>query len=244
MELTVARPIGMFAHMPQPKRISATLAPLVLAMCLTLLGAAPEHATAETVYAFLDGNGVTHFSNAPTDPRYKKLRATSGGIDRFRPTSTGISTKAVHQAIKQSSERHSLDPALVRAVIRAESAFNSNAVSRKGAIGLMQLMPDTASSLNVTNPYDPEQNIAGGARYLRYLLDRFHGNVPLALAAYNAGETRVRDSRIPRIPETREYIRRVLRFYDDFSREDARKQAVKTVAFITPLPGRWPSRSN
>jgi transglycosylase-like protein with SLT domain/uncharacterized protein DUF4124 len=232
----------MFAHMLKTKTISAAILSISLSLFFAMVGGLPQRAIAESVYTFLDANGVTHFSNAPTDPRYKKMRATSGSFDRFRPNR--ISTHAMHQAILQSSERHRLDPALVRAVIQAESAFNANAVSRKGAVGLMQLMPDTATSLNVLNPYDPEQNIAGGVRYLRYLLDRFNGNVPLALAAYNAGETRIRDSRIPRIPETREYIRRVLRFYDDFVREDNRKQEVKRVAFITPLPGRWPLRSN
>jgi hypothetical protein len=232
----------MFAHMRKTTTSSATIVSIFLSLLFAMIGGLPQRAIAESVYTFLDANGVTHFSNAPTDPRYKKLRATSGGVDRFRPN--GISPRAMHQAILQSSERHRLDPALVRAVIQAESAFNANAVSRKGAVGLMQLMPDTATSLNVSNPYDPEQNIAGGVRYLRYLLDRFNGNVPLALAAYNAGETRVRDSRIPRIPETREYIRRVLRFYDDYAREENRKQQVERVAFITPLPGRWPLRSN
>jgi soluble lytic murein transglycosylase-like protein len=83
-------------------------------------------------------------------------------------------------------------------------------------MGLMQLMPETASLLNVSNPYDPEQNISGGVRYLRYLLDRFGGNLELALAAYNAGENRVsRESRVPRITETQQYVRKVLRFYQD-----------------------------
>jgi len=85
----------------------------------------------------------------------------------------------------------------------------------------MQLMPQTALSLHLSNPYDPQQNISGGVRHLRYLLDRFQGNVPLALAAYNAGETRVsRESRIPRIGETREYVRRVLRYYKDYRQQD------------------------
>jgi soluble lytic murein transglycosylase len=117
-----------------------------------------------------------------------------------------------------------VDPALVRAIIRAESSFDASAVSRKGAMGLMQLMPRTARSLNLTNPYDPQQNIAGGVKYLRHLLDRFDGNVPLALAAYNAGESRVfRESRIPRISETREYVRRVLRYYKAYRQQDLLK---------------------
>jgi soluble lytic murein transglycosylase len=116
-----------------------------------------------------------------------------------------------------------LNPALVRAVIRAESAYDPTAVSPKGAMGLMQLMPEMAWSLNIADPYDPTQNIAGGVRHLRYLLDRFGGNLELALAAYHAGETRVsRESRIPRISETQRYVRKVIRFYQSFSRDRGR----------------------
>jgi soluble lytic murein transglycosylase len=136
------------------------------------------------------------------------------------------SAKMIHQAIADNSQQHRVDPALVRAVIKAESSFNAGAVSRKGAMGLMQLMPQTALSLHLSNPYDPQQNISGGVRHLRYLLDRFQGNVPLALAAYNAGETRVsRESRVPRIGETREYVRRVLRYYKDYRQQDLRTPA-------------------
>ena len=132
----------------------------------------------------------------------------------------------VRQAIADNSQQQRVDPALVRAVIKAESSFNAGAVSRKGAMGLMQLMPQTALSLHLSNPYDPQQNISGGVRHLRYLLDRFQGNVPLALAAYNAGETRVsRESRIPRIGETREYVRRVLRYYKDYRQQELRTLA-------------------
>ena len=178
-------------------------------------------ATAEPIYSFVDSNGVMHFSNAPTDPRYKKIALPGQPPAR---TATAVSPALMHQAITRSSAQHQVDPNLVRAVIKAESSFNSTAVSRKGAMGLMQLMPETATALRISNPYDPEQNIAGGVRHLRYLLDRFRGNVPLALAAYNAGETRVtRDNRIPRINETREYVRRVLRFYKDYRKQDARK---------------------
>ena len=104
-------------------------------------------------------------------------------------------------------------------------------------MGLMQLMPRTARSLKLSNPYDPQQNISGGVRYLRYLLDRFDGNVPLALAAYNAGESRVsRESRIPRISETREYVRRVLRYYKDYRQQDLRNlAAIDTHSRLAPL---------
>lgn len=115
------------------------------------------------------------------------------------------------------SQRRSLDPDLVRAIIRVESAFDDRAVSRKGAMGLMQLMPETARELDVDDPFDPEHNIQGGTRYLRRLLDDFGENLTLALAAYNAGPTAVRRwGDIPPYRETRDYIRRVLTLYQGF----------------------------
>jgi soluble lytic murein transglycosylase len=187
--------------------------PAVLSMLCAV-----QPAPAETIFRFIDANGVVHFSNAPSDARYRAFKT-----DRKFRLVPSTPSKALRQTIVLTSLRHQMDPALVRAVIKAESAYDARAVSPKGAMGLMQLMPETASSLQVSNPYDPEQNIAGGARYLRYLLDRFNGNVPLALAAYNAGETRVlRDSRIPAITETRDYVRRVLRYYGEFLKEDGR----------------------
>ena len=195
--------------------ISATTA-FLIGICLA------EGAARAEIYSFVDGRGVVHFSNAPSDPRYKKIKVPERPLLRLTPPSA----KAVHLAIMRNSEEHRVDPALVRAVIRAESSFDADAVSRKGAMGLMQLMPRTARSLKLSNPYDPQQNISGGVRYLRYLLDRFDGNVPLALAAYNAGESRVsRESRIPRISETREYVRRVLRYYKAYRQQDLRKLA-------------------
>jgi soluble lytic murein transglycosylase len=175
-------------------------------------------AMAENIYSFVDARGVSHFSNAPTDPRYKKI---PGARRPFAPLRVFHSTAEVSQAILQHSDRHGVDPDLVRAVIKAESSFNAGAVSRKGAMGLMQLMPRTARSFNLSDPYDPQQNISGGVRHLRYLIDRFQGNIPLALAAYNAGETRVsRGGRIPKIEETREYVQRVLRYYKEYRQKD------------------------
>ena len=115
-----------------------------------------------------------------------------------------------------------MDYALVKAVIKAESNFDPQAISRAGARGLMQLMPGTANALGVNNSFQPEQNIEGGVRYLRYLLDLFKGNLHLALAGYNAGENAVfRHNGIPPYQETKTYIRRVLRYFQDYSSEPA-----------------------
>jgi hypothetical protein len=116
--------------------------------------------------------------------------------------------------IQKYANRYGVDPSLVRAVMRNESDFNPNAVSPKGAQGLMQLMPGTAALMGVSNPFDPEQNIAGGVGYLRHCLDCFDHNVPLAVAAYNAGPGRVsRSQGVPAIPETQAYVRNVMRDY-------------------------------
>lgn len=113
--------------------------------------------------------------------------------------------------------RYNIDPHLIRAVIRCESGFNHKAVSKKGAQGLMQLMPATARELKVADPFDPEENIDGGTRYLRSLLDTFRQDLRLALAAYNAGPTIVRkEQNVPRIPETVEYVKRVLTYYRQY----------------------------
>jgi soluble lytic murein transglycosylase len=123
--------------------------------------------------------------------------------------------------ISRFSREHQLHPALIRAVIKAESDFDPRAVSRAGAIGLMQLMPQTAVRLDVRDLYNPEDNIGGGTKYLRQLLDRFRGNLPLALAAYNAGEHVVdRYRTVPPIKETRQYVRKVLRYYRTFLAND------------------------
>jgi soluble lytic murein transglycosylase len=196
---------------------------------LIVMSLTETKAMAENIYSFVDARGISHFSNAPTDPRYKKIATVQRP---FRPLRQFRPSPLMYQAIAQHSDTYKVDPALVRAVIRAESSFNADAVSRKGAIGLMQLMPKTARSLNLSNPYDPQQNISGGVRHLRYLLDRFQGNIPLALAAYNAGETRISNGRIPQIAETREYVRRVLRYYKDYRQKD-----VTAVSSVGARPG-------
>lgn len=161
-------------------------------------------------YRLVDGAGVVHLTNAPADPRYHGLPVVSGTATGWlRMTEPSRSRYAAE--IREISARHGVDPTLVESVIRAESAFNPTAVSRAGARGLMQLMPKTALALGVRDSFNPRENIDGGVRHLRYLLDRYPGNVALAVAAYNAGEGAVDSYRgIPPYAETQQYVQRVL----------------------------------
>ena len=175
---------------------------------LTLVLAWASGAKAD-IYRYVEADGTISFTNVPTDARYERV-VRERRHSRLRPHDLA-------STIDRHSREHRLHPALVNAVIKAESDFDPMAVSRAGAVGLMQLMPQTAVRLEVTNPYDPEENIGGGTRLLRQLLDRFEGNLPLALAAYNAGESRVERYRtLPPIEETRQYVSRVLKYYRSF----------------------------
>ena len=128
---------------------------------------------------------------------------------------TAATAGDIDSAIEQAAARHNVDPNLVRAVVKVESNFNPNAVSRKGAMGLMQLMPSTARQLKVKNPFDPEQNVDAGVRHLKQLLESYGGDIKLTLAAYNAGAGAVaRSSGVPHFAETQNYVRRITNLYN------------------------------
>ena len=168
------------------------------------------------VFKLTERDGTRHFTNAPTDPRYRKMAIRSGtAAGWLRLPRAESQTGRYIKEIQEASQRYGVPVKLVSAVIRAESGFNPRAVSRKGAQGLMQLMPTTASILGVRNSFDPRENIDGGVRHLRGLIDRFPHSLPLAIAAYNAGERAVAQHRgIPPYPETRDYVTKVMRFYN------------------------------
>lgn len=169
------------------------------------------------IYKYEDANGVIHLTNVPTDPSIPYLLVIKE--KRVRIQLPGEITR-YDDLITQTSAKYAMDSTLVKAIIKAESNFNHRAVSPAGARGLMQLMPTTASSLQVTDSFHPANNIDGGVRYLRYLMGLFKGNLPLVLAAYNAGENAVLryNHRIPPYPETQTYVKRVLHYVDEYNR--------------------------
>jgi soluble lytic murein transglycosylase len=162
------------------------------------------------IYRYRDKNGVWHFTNIKTDSRYRLYIKTPNRTSKeYISTYKGI--------IRQASRRFGLDPSLIKAVIKAESDFDKKAVSSKGAQGLMQLMPQTADAMEVGNPFNPEENIFGGARYLSLLMKRFNNNKTLALAAYNAGPEAVESYKgVPPYPETQTFIKRVMSYYRSY----------------------------
>ena len=181
------------------------IAASVVAPVLLLLAADLGHAA---TYYHVDEQGVYHFTNAPTKPYFRILRAF--GL----PRDVNLTTGPYADLINSTAREHRINPDLIKAIIRVESNFNPRAVSRKGAQGLMQLMPATAADHAVADAFDPGQNVAGGVHYLRKLLDLFGGDQRLALAAYNAGENAVlRYNGIPPYRETQQYVHKVLALY-------------------------------
>lgn len=214
------------------KKYSCYLKYILLAGFVLFLFIENEHAYAR-IYTFIDEAGTIHFSNVPTDVRYRPA-----GISYIREpknysfyqSTPDIENPYKYDAfIRTAAMEHEVDPLLVKAIIKAESNFNHRAVSKTGAVGLMQLMPDTASEMKVNDPFDPEQNINGGTKYFRKLLGMFKGDLHLSLAAYNAGPNRVKLTRsIPNISETTRYVKKVLSNYERYkATSPPRKRWVK-----------------
>jgi soluble lytic murein transglycosylase len=185
-----------------------------LGTLFTLIGAVSSvHAD---IYMYIDENGVMHFTNAPTSNEHEYkiyIKEKTAVSKKF------YSTNKYDHFIADAADQTGVDSRLLKAMIKAESDFDPRAVSSKGAMGLMQIMPENFKMLNIENPFDPWQNIRAGAEYFQKMYERFNGKLALSLAAYNAGPTAVdRYKRIPPYQETEEYVRRVLRYYRTFKK--------------------------
>ncbi len=185
--------------------------------CLGMVSIVPSTAEA-TVRAYMDSQGVLHYVRKESTEAIKRLRLVQGKkfLERGNSLTPDTSKHSqLNQLIQKAALQHGIDPHLIRAVIKTESNFDPLAISPKGAQGLMQLMPATARELDVSDPLDPQDNINGGAKYLRFLLDSYNWDLELSLAAYNAGPGRVK-TLIPNIPETRKYVAKVLASYQNY----------------------------
>jgi soluble lytic murein transglycosylase-like protein len=191
---------------------------LLIQVCsILLIPVQPAHAD---IYRYEDEEGIIHFTDAPTDRRFKifmrDLKRDKLLRTRFQLPNANNPAE-YENIIKASADKYGVNASLIKAVIHAESGYNPKAVSRKGASGLMQLMPATARSLKVNNSLDPKDNVEGGVKYLRFLLDTFQGDISLALAAYNAGLSKVaKFGGIPPYAETRTYVNRVLSYMQSY----------------------------
>ncbi len=218
---------------------------LLLTVFLLLVISLPVSVSA-AMYAYVDARGICHYTNVPGDGRYKlsqrPTRREGSPEDQLIGTIAKRSSSRLSRTAPQSLNRyiqvaatnHQVDPLLIKAVIKAESNFDPNALSSKGAQGLMQLMPGTAKDLLVADPFDPLQNINGGTKYLRYLLDNYKGDVKLSLAAYNAGPANVTPyGIIPNFPETQAYVAKVLQHYRTYQSGMASLSSINVRRMVT-----------
>ena len=190
---------------------------LACQVCLLMLTAISVRAD---IYRYEDDEGIVHFTDAPTDRRFRIFMRDLKKDKQLRTKlqlAGSVNPAEYDQIISSCATKYGVNPSLIKAVIHAESGYNPNAVSSKGASGLMQLMPGTARTLKVNNSFDPKDNVEGGVKYLRFLLDTFRGDVSLAVAAYNAGLNKVaRYGGIPPYNETRTYVNRVLYYMQSY----------------------------
>ena len=173
-------------------------------------------AASADIYKYVDENGIICYTDAPSEKKPEQvIRQKAQKTPRSFDKTPSVSGRDYSAYVHKAAAKYDLEPELIKAVIRTESNGNHRAVSRKGAMGLMQLMPSTANDLNVSNPFNPEENIEGGAKYLKQLIERFDGNLTLALAAYNSGPKTVeRYGAVPPIQETRQYVQKVYTHYN------------------------------
>lgn len=180
-------------------------------LCVALFSWAGISPASADIYRYVDADGRVHFTNTPTHGYYQFYRKEPGSSSRDSQVRSYI------DIIRHNASRFELEEALVKAVIKVESNYRAQTVSKKGAQGLMQLIPETARDLNVRNAFDPSENIRGGSQYLRKMLDMFDGDLELALAAYNAGPTTVkRYGGIPPYDETQKYVKRVKHYLNQY----------------------------
>jgi len=168
----------------------------------------------QALYSYVDENGVQNFTNIPPVRPVSDLKVTGTLAPAVPPVGGTSKSERFDPIIEKAAADYKVDPHLIRSIIAQESGFNPKAVSPKGARGLMQLMPATAARLGIKNSFDPEQNIQGGVKHFKFLMDNFNNNLELSLAAYNAGENLVqRLGRVPAIRETVDYVQSITRLY-------------------------------
>ncbi len=186
----------------------------ILVFCALIIIVASIMPCYADIYMYIDSKGVLYFTNVPTSSNYRLfIKERPAKPSNFHPTDKYDSF------IAEASKKHRVSFSLLKAVINVESAFNPKAVSKTGAMGLMQIMPENIRNLRIRDPFNPWENIMGGTRYLKELLQRYKGKLPLALAAYNAGPNLVdRYNAIPPIKETRDYVKKVMKSYNSFKK--------------------------